>query len=258
MSKKTNIGEWAVPDEPLTNELNIVSGKIKRAQRVVIYGAEGVGKTTLASKFPNPLFLDVEDGTAFLDVARIRVKSYSQLTNVLSKLLTDPKDFKTIVIDTIDWVEMLMSEHICNEKHLNSIEDFGYGKGYTHLGERMQKFLSNLDGFIDKGVHVVLLAHSALMKFELPAQQGSYDRYTLDLNQKQVLPVVKEWSDMILFIDWEVLLKDKDGSKSKMAVGGREGKIYTTHSPIHEAKNRADLAPELPLDYEAIKHIFEL
>lgn len=253
------LGYFDIPDSPITKGLNISRGKQKRAQRVVIYGPEGVGKTTLASKFPNPLFLDVEKGSSFLDVDRIQIDTYDELTRTIEALLDDPHGYKTIVIDTIDWVEQRMAEQLCIRHKIDSIEDFGYGKGYTQLAESMFRFLNVLNEFIEKGIHVVLTGHSIQAKFELPGQQGQFDQYTLDLHKK-VVPYVKEWSDALLFINWDIILKDKQGdprSNTKFAAGGREGKIYTAHTATYDAKNRHGLPSELPLDYQYIAHIFE-
>jgi hypothetical protein len=261
-NQNKTVGDWDFPDAPAEQKvaLKITRGVIKGAQRVVIYGPEGVGKSTLASKFPKPLFFDAESGTKSLDVDRVTIESYAELIHSLEQFSKDTMGYKTIVIDTIDWVEMMMMESLCAEHRLNSIEEFGYGKGYTHLAEKTQRFLSNLSEFINRGIHILLLGHSVQAKFELPGQQGSYDQFTIDLHKK-VLPIVKEWSDDLFFVNWETILKDKQGDprgNTKLAVGGRQGKIYTQHSATYDAKNRHGLPPELPLDYSSIAHIFEL
>ena len=50
--------------------MQISTGKKPRAQKVVLYGPEGIGKTSLAAQFPDPLFIDTEGGTACYDVKR--------------------------------------------------------------------------------------------------------------------------------------------------------------------------------------------
>jgi hypothetical protein len=256
------IGTYDMPDSPITKGvLDITKGKMKRPERVVIYGPEGVGKSTLASQLPKPLFIDVEGSTISLDVDRIEPQTYQEVLDILNTLLEDPRGYKTIVIDTIDWLEQKMIEKICQENKMESIEDFGYHKGYTYLAEEVFRFVNNLNAFVEAGLNVVLISHAVAKKHELPDQRGQYDRYTLDL-VKEVAPIVKEWATMLLFINWRIKLlddiDDKKGTKSKKkAVGDNVGIIHTTHTATHDAKNRHELPAELALSYASIAHIFD-
>ena len=70
--------------------LNITSGKIDRALKVVVYGSEGIGKTTFAAAFPEPLFIDTEGGTAHMDVRRIdRPQSWDELLSIVEEGASD-------------------------------------------------------------------------------------------------------------------------------------------------------------------------
>ena len=89
-------------------KLNIVSGKISRAVKTVIYGTEGVGKSTLASKFPEPLFLDVEGGTSQLDIRRVEVNgTWDELLSIVTEVFRNPDICRTLIIDTADAAETL-------------------------------------------------------------------------------------------------------------------------------------------------------
>ena len=235
--------------------LNIKSGKQPRAQKVVIYGSEGIGKTTLAAQFPDPLFLDLEDGSAQLDVNRINdITTWTELSAAVAEIIKTDGICKTLVIDTADKAELLASKYICQANNKNGIEEFGYGKGYQYLAEQMAALISYLDLLIKKGINVVVICHGAMRKFEQPDEMGAYDRWELKLNKK-VAPLFKEWADMLLFINYKTNVTLLDGGKAK-ASGGRRV-VYTTHSPCWDAKNRHGLPDEFDLSYEPLKPIFE-
>lgn len=234
--------------------LDTMKGGLKpRPQRVVIYAPEGLGKTTLASQFPSPLFFDFEGGTHHIDVVRVEPKSLEETEAALQEISKkDPKQFgvQTIVIDTIDWLENLIVEAVCREGKKESIEDFGYGKGFTKVEERMLKFLGILDAVKNAGYHVVLLAHSEIKKFELPDAAGQFDRYKLKL-VKQNEPLVKEWADALLFGNWKTQVAEKDNGKDRL-VGGKTRLLYCNRSAAFDAKNRYGLKDEEPWDIATI------
>ena len=238
--------------------MNITSGKQARAQRVVIYGTEGIGKSTLAAQFPNPLFIDTEGSTSNMDVKRMdKPTSWTMLMNQIAFVKANPTVCKTLVIDTIDWAESLAIESVCSMHGKRGIEDFGYGNGYTYVREEMGRLLDKLQELVDIGINVVLTAHSQLRKFEQPDEDGAYDRYELKLGKKtssQTAPVVKEWCDLLLFCNYKTMVMTSE-SKKKKATGGQRV-MYTTHHPAWDAKNRHGLPDELPMDYAAIAHIF--
>lgn len=239
--------------------MQITRGKRARAQRVVIYGPEGIGKSSFAAQFPEPLFIDTEGSTDNMDVARMDDKptSYTMLKNQIAFVKANPTCCKTLIIDTIDWAESLIVEDVCAQHGKKGIEDFGYGNGYTYVGEEMGRFLNLLQDLIEVGINIVLTAHAQMRKFEQPDEMGAYDRYELKLGKKtssQTAPLVKEWADMVLFANYKTVVMTTD-TKKKKATGGQRV-IYTQHHPAWDAKNRHGLPPELPLDYASIAHIF--
>lgn len=237
--------------------LNISSGITRRAQKVLIYGAEGIGKTTLAACFPEPLFIDTEGGSTHLDVRRIdRPTTFDALINILLEVANTPGLCKTLVIDTVDWMEQIATDQLLAVNKKTSIESFGYGKGYTYLAEMFTgKFFPALNLLIDSGIHVVLTAHAKMRKFEQPDEIGAYDRWELKLS-KQVAPLVKEWCDMILFCNYQTNVVTLENGARK-AQGGKRV-MYTSHHPCWDAKNRHNLPEVLDMDYANIAHCFEL
>lgn len=241
--------------------MQIIKGKIKKAKKVVIYGPEGIGKSTFAARFPDPVFIDTEGSTNDMDVARLpRPTSWTMLMEEIDYIKKTPDVCKTLVIDTIDWAEQLCVEHICAKHNKSGIEDFGYGNGYVYTKEEFGRFLNRLSDVIEAGVNVVLTAHAQLRKFEQPDEMGAYDRWELKLGKKtqsQTSPLVKEWADMLLFCNYKThtVAVDDKGKKHK-AQGGRRV-MYTNHHPCWDAKNRYGLPEECELDYKVIENIIE-
>ena len=236
-------------------KLQIQSWRIARPQKAVLFGPEGIGKSTLAAQFPTPVFLDTEDGTHHLDVARLPApKSWADVLAAVAALATEAHEFKTLVIDTADWLEKLLIEHVCKQANKASVEDFGYGKGYVVLAEEFTKFLASLEALLRRGMHVLLLAHTRIVKFEQPDAAGAYDRYELKLS-KQVGPLVKEWCDVLLFGNYFTKVAENDSGR-KRGVGGRERKLYTTHTAAWDAKNRHGFEEMLPFEFAAIASAF--
>lgn len=237
----------------------ISQGAVFRPQKVVVYGPEGIGKSTFAAQFPEPLVIDTEGSTNHLDVRRLpRPTSWEILRQMVDEVYNNPDICKTLVIDTIDWAERLCAEAICRKSQKSSIEDFGYGRGYVFVKEEFARLLDRLSDLTDRGITVVLTAHSMIRKFERPDESGAYDRWELKLGGKggsQLSALVKEWSDLLLFVNYKEIVVEGENRKKK--AGGGKRMMYTCHHPAWDAKNRHDLAPEIPFEYDQIAHIVE-
>ena len=230
--------------------MNISRGKINTAQKVVIYGPEGIGKSTFASRFPEPLFCDTEGSTKALDVMRFdRPDSAQMIYECIDYVKVRPDSCKTFVIDTADWAEKLLSKAVCSRAKKGGIEDFGYGKGFTYLMEEFGKLLNQLEDLIVLGINVVVTAHAELKKFEQPDEAGAYDRWSLKLT-KQDSPLLKEWADAVLFVNYKTYVEKTGTNKNKVSGGKRV--MYTSHHPCWDAKNRWDLPEECDFDYDVI------
>lgn len=237
--------------------MNISRGPVKTAIRVGIYGTEGVGKTTFAANFPGAVFIDTEGSTKHLDVARFdSPESLNDVLDQLNYVVGNPDKIGTVVIDTVDWLERLLFKAVCDEKKIQNIEDIGYGKGYVYAKQKMQGLLDLLDLIIARGIHVVLVCHSMIRKFELPDEMGSYDRYMLKLNEKNIAPLIKEWVDMLLFVNYKTDIVTAADGKTKKGKGGQKRVMYANHNACWDAKNRFGLPDEMPFDYGQIAHLF--
>ncbi len=241
--------------------MRIIKGKIPCAKKVVIYGPEGIGKSTFAARFPEPVFIDTEGSTKDMDVSRFeKPSSWTMLMEQIRYVKMNPSVCRTLVIDTADWAEQMCVADLCARYGKKGIEDFGYGTGYVYAREEFGRFLNSLEEVVEAGIHVVITAHAHLKKFEQPDELGAYDRWELKLGKKtssQTAPLLKEWADMVLFANyktWSVAVDDK-GNKRKAQGGARV--MYTSHHPCWDAKNRYGLPEEMPFAYEGIRAIIE-
>ena len=183
--------------------MKITKGVIPGAKKIVAYGPEGIGKSTFAGSFPEPVFCDTEGSTKTMDVMRFDApKSWDDILAAVDYVIADPTCCKTFVIDTADWAEMYCIRHTCEKGGVNGIEDFGYGKGYVYVQENFKKLLDKLDKLIELGINVVVTAHAKMRKFEQPDEMGAYDRWEMKLS-RQVAPMLKEWADMVLFMNYK-------------------------------------------------------
>ena len=240
--------------------MQIIRGKIPGAKKVVVYGPEGIGKSTFAAHFPEPLFIDTEGSTKDMDVARTESPtSWMVLMEQVRYVKNHPELCRTLVVDTADWAEMLCITQICDKNHKASIEEFGYGKGYVYVQEEFGRLLNALEEVVKAGIHVVLTAHAKMRKFEQPDELGAYDRWEMKLT-KQTAPMVKEWADMVLFANYKTFVINVDGQgvqKGKNKAQGGKRVMYTSHHSCWDAKNRYGLPEELPFEYEAIRAVME-
>ncbi len=238
---------------PVPSRMNLaalVKGKQARPIRVVLFGTEGVGKSTFAAAAPAPIFLGAEDGTSHLDVTRFPMPTtWQEVLDAIRVLETEPHDFKTLVVDTLDWAEPMLWAHICKRDEMANVEAYGYGKGYVAALDEWRVFLGALERMRDRrGMNIVFLAHSWIKPFKNPDGED-FDRYEFKLHPK-ASGLIKEWVDAVLFANFETFaVKDAKTKRTKgVSTGARL--VYTTRTAAYDAKNRADLPESMPLAWE--------
>lgn len=234
----------------------ITSGIIHGPQKVVLYGPEGIGKSTFFSKFPDPVFIDTEGGSAKLNIKRLPAPtSWAMLLDEADAVRRGSVPCKTLVLDTADWAERLCLRAVCAAHKWSSIEDAGYGKGYTYNRDEFATLLDLLEEIKATGINIGIAAHAQITKFEQPDEMGQYDRWSMKTS-KQVAPLLREWADMLLFANYKTfVVKDGDGKNAKGKAQGGQRVMYTTHHPCWDAKNRDGLPEECPFDFSAIANV---
>ena len=232
---------------------SITKGREAQPPRIMIYGSEGVGKSTFAALAPNPVFVQTEHGLSEIDCSKFPLaKSFDDVVLQLQAVRDEQHDYGTVVIDSLDWLERLVWDRVCADYGVKSIEkaDGGYGKGYVHALTYWRQIVSLLNDIrARKGMAVILIAHAAVERFEDP-EHAAYDRYTPRLHKK-ACSLVCEWVDAVLFASRRMRVDSTTGKAAPVGADGGERILRTNGSPACIAKNRFGLPTELPLSWSA-------
>lgn len=238
----------STPREPRMLLSAVTRGKRVASDRILLVGVEGVGKSTFGSEAPNPIFVAAEDGIRHLDVAAFpEPQTLDDVYEAIEQLRETEHDFKTLVLDTIDWVEPLIFRQVCRRNGWDNIESPGYGKGYPVAVDETRLLLSRLDQLrLSRSMEIILLGHALITTFQNPAGPD-FSRYEISLHKK-IAPIVKQWADVNLFATFEEFTSDpKKGKVKGVSTGNRV--IHTERCAAWDAKNRCDLPPTIPLSY---------
>jgi hypothetical protein len=228
----------------------------------VIHGPDGVGKSTFASQAPEPVFVGLEKGSDQLPVARLpRPETLGVFLNQLGGLANQEHPFKTIVVDSIDWLEPLIWKQVCAEGQVRTIEDYGggFGKGYIRALEIWRGILNQLTGLAQR-FHVILIAHSKIKRFDDPKLPTGYDRYIIAVND-MAASAVRQAVDAVLFASFNEKVKQvAKSSPDNRGLGEGQRILHTEHRPAFDAKNRFNLSFEMALEWrvfaEAVKAFY--
>jgi len=217
--------------------------------KILIYGPEGVGKSTFGANAPIPLFIQTEDGLNYIETSSLpRCMSWQDFVEQIEFCKSeDANDYKTVVLDSVDWLERLIHNYVAEKAGVDSIEKIGYGKGFLTVGEMLQDALLKFSELQQLGKVVILVAHAKIEKFQDPQGEG-YDRYSPSLGKK-TSSVCREWADDVLFMNFRVMKKTIEGDSFKK--GGRQVAaradrvLFTSDRPSFLAKSRSGLPEEL-------------
>lgn len=232
--------------------------KENRPRRCVIYGTHGVGKSTLAASFPDPVFVSTEDGIGDIDAPSFPLcRTTGEAWQYLVDLAGGQHEFATVVVDSLDWLQQIMADELCKEKGKESLTDFDYGKGGGLVASRFGHFLKNFNACRSIGMHVVLIAHCHEVKVEPPGSE-SYTRYSPKL-LPAIGAMVQEWADEVFLLGYKTWTKPIDegfGRTRHVAIGGNRV-IYTSEQPGLLAKNRCGLPAEMDCEMAPYRAVLD-
>lgn len=226
--------------------------------KVFLYGIEGVGKTTFAAGAPSPVFIAAEDGIRNLDPVPESFPTPERFQDVLdavAELTTAEHSYKTLVIDTIDYVDGLIRDEVCRRNGWSSEEFDAYGRGLKVTPDEHRRLIAAVDRLVaTRGMNVVVLAHARTKNFKNPAG-ADYLRYEPNLAGEASPALWKYWAEAVLFGTHESFVQVAKGGTEDPALKRGKGVstgrrvLYTEWNAAYDAKNRYGLPPVLALDF---------
>jgi len=221
------------------------------APRIMVYGVEGIGKSTFGAGAPNPVYILTEDGLGSLKVDHFPLAtSFQDVMDAIASLYKDNHAFETVVIDSLDWLEAIIQREI-EQKY--DAKDLAYGKGSLIAAERWREILDGLNALRnDKGMAIILIAHTTIKRFDSPEVEP-YDRYQPKL-QERSNAVVREWTDAVLFANYRTIVKKDDvgfNQTNNRGISTGERLLFTSERPAYMAKNRYNMPESIPLSWDA-------
>lgn len=247
-------------NERLSLAALVKTGQATIPPRVMIYGPHKIGKSTFGASAPAPIFIQIEDGLNAIETTAFpQAKSFQDVLDALETLFIEEHTFKTLVVDSADWLEALIWKHTAKLGDKQSIEDFGYGKGYVEALTHWRTFLSGITALRDKkGMATILLAHAQIKRFDAPDKTQSYDRYQPKLHAS-ASALVQEAVDVIGFANFDAtVVESKVGfnQTKARAVGSGRRLLHLEERPAYLAGSRYAMPPTIGFSWAEFQEAF--
>ena len=226
--------------------MKINKGKQAGPRKILLYGEEGVGKSSFAANAPRPIFLDIEDGLRDIDCEKTDpLGTLAEIINAISWLANTPHNYKTVAIDTLDWLEKVIHNEVASAAGKPTVGEIPFQRGYELAEKKWAFLLSGLAALHNKGMGVIVLAHSRIVKVDEPGLPR-YERLEPDLHHSSS-SMIREWCQDVLCARVRTFTRAEDagfGRERTIASGGKERYLQTTKTAAAVAKNRVDGMPE--------------
>lgn len=255
----------APPAKPASRLGQVRRGKLALSPRMIVYGQESVGKTTLAAD-AGALFADIEGGSGELDVARypfnpgeldeFKPRNYEQILEMVEDIIANPGHGHTaLAFDTADALEALIHQYLCKKHKVDSIEKVGggFGKGYRAAVEELRRFLARLDMIRAQGVTIILVAHARVATFKNP-EGPDYDRFGLkvyDGKEASFAGQLREWCEIVAFLRYESGAKKEEDEKRARGWSTNRRIVQLAHDAAWDAKWRLTVPMEMEFELDA-------
>ena len=229
--------------------MEIVKTKTNKPPRILIHADHGVGKSSLAAAAPDPLFIQTEDGLESIDTSALPMcRDFDTLMAQLTSVYKEDHQYKTLVVDSLDWTETMIAQHVCKTGNKKSISDFGYGAGFQAVLENFGRVVRALTAIREeRGMGVILIAHSQIKTYANPIG-SDYDRHCIKLREKNA-ELFLEWCDLVGFLHFAVFTNTvKDGfGESTKAIGGTDRVLSCAPHAAYVSKNRYGITTDIPI-----------
>jgi hypothetical protein len=227
--------------------MQILTDKGVSGWQGLIYGAGGIGKSTLAAQAPNPLFIDLENGIARYGFARTPlIKTLEEFKDSLRFFFNS--EYETAVIDTVDFLETIIHEDVCAKHGWKNMEAAGYGKAYMVAQKTWLDLLGIFEKIsVEKKKNILLIGHDQIRTFA-PPDGDAYDRYSIKLNKNSANLIIGKM-DFVFLAQFETMLKtDRTHEDRLRAIGTGRRILRTQEAPAWIAKNRFGLESTVAMD----------
>ena len=230
--------------------MEIIKTRKNKPPRILIYADHGLGKSSLAAAAPETIFIQLENGLENIDATAFPLcKSFNDMLEQLTWLYREKHEFKTLALDSLDWAESLIAQHVCQESNKKSLADFGYGAGYQAVLDHFGRVIRALNAIREeRGMNIVCICHSMVKSYINPLG-ADYDRHILKLRDKNA-GLFMEWCDLIGFMHFSVYTstsKQGFGQESTKAYGGTDRVLSCAPNAAYVSKNRYGIEGDIDI-----------